>query len=173
MLKVDRIFRKEWAAVHSFIYVAGGFITANNIETKVLEIAENILKNTDIEIFDVEYVKERDWYLRIYIDKENGIDHNDCQKVSELIEKELDDKDLIKNPYILEVSSPGLDRPLKKPKDFLREIGKKIDVTLFAPINGEKEITGVLISYNENILTIDDKEIPTEKIANARLHIDF
>jgi len=140
----------------------------------VEEIAANILKDTDIELFDVEYVKEKDWYLRIYIDKEGGVDHNDCQKVSELVEKELDEKDLIKNPYILEVSSPGLDRPLKKPKDFLREIGEKIDITLFAPLNGAKELTGVLTAYDENVLTIDENiSIPTEKIANARLHIDF
>ena len=152
----------------------GGFITAGNIETKTEEIAQSILKDLDIELYDVEYVKEKDWYLRIYIDKEGGIDHTDCQKVSELIEKELDEKDLIKNPYILEVSSPGLDRELKKPKDFLREIGKKIDVKLFASINGTKEITGVLTSYDGNALNIDDKNIiPMEKIASARLHIDW
>lgn len=155
-------------------YDEEGIVTANNVETSVIGIAENILKNSDIELYDVEYVKEKDWYLRIFIEKEGGIDHNDCQKVSELIEKELDEKDLIKNPYILEVSSPGLDRPLKKDKDFMRAMGEKIDITLFAPVNGKKEITGVLLSYDENAVTIENFEpIPREKIANARLHIDF
>lgn len=154
--------------------VREGIVTAGSIETSVVNIAEGILKDTNIELYDVEYVKEKDWYLRIFIEKNGGIDHNDCQKVSELIEKELDEKDLIKNPYILEVSSPGLDRPLKKPKDFLRAIGEKIDITLFTPINGKKEITGALLSYDENAVTIENIEpIPREKIAHARLHIDF
>lgn len=149
-------------------------MAAKDIEETVAKIAENILSDTDIELFDVEFVKEKDWYLRIFIDKTEGIDHNDCAKVSELIEKELDKKDLIKNPYILEVSSPGLDRPLKKPRDFLREIGNKVDITLYAPMDGKKEITGILTSYEENALTIDSGEkIPLDKIAGARLHIDF
>ena len=152
-----------------------------NIEETVEGILEKILENTDIELFDVEYTKEKDWYLRIYIDKPEGIDHSDCALVSEKIEKELDDLDLIKNPYILEVSSPGLDRILKKPKDFLREIGKKIDLTFFAPVNGKKEMTGVLASFDGNALTIENiddnknnsQQIPLEKIGSARLHIDF
>ena len=148
-------------------------MAARDIEATVEEITEKILEDLDLELVDVEYVKERDWYLRIYIDKDGGIDHEDCKTVSEQIEKILDEKDLIKNPYILEVSSPGIDRQLKKPRDFLREMGKKIDATLFAPLDGVKEFTGTLSFYDEKELGIDDKKIPMEKIASVRLHIEF
>ena len=137
---------------------------ANRVEEAVEKIAEEILAGTDYELVDVEYVKERDWFLRIYIDKKGGVGLDDCQEVSGL----LDDR------FILEVSSPGLDRALKKEKDFKREMGKKVDITLYKPINGEKNITGVLTGYAENSITIDDtREFPLKDVALVRLHIDF
>ncbi|MBR3622292.1 MAG: ribosome maturation factor RimP [Selenomonadaceae bacterium] len=148
-------------------------MAARDIESSIEAAAEKILGDLNLELVDVEYVKERDWYLRIYIDKEGGIDHEDCKTVSEQIEKILDDKDLIKNPYILEVSSPGIDRQLKKSKDFMREMGKTIDVSLYAPIDGIKEMTGKLSYYDEKEVGIDEKRIPLEKIASVRLHIEF
>ena len=147
----------------------------SNIETKVEQLVTEILKNhTEIELVDVEYVKERDWYLRIYIDKSGGIGLDDCQKFSEEFGKVLDREAGINGSYILEVSSPGLDRLLKKERDFIRERGKKVDVTFYAPFNGNKQITGVLTDFDGATLTLDDIDsIPMDKVASVRLHIDF
>ena len=147
----------------------------SNVETKVEELAEKTLKNyPNIELVDVEYVKERDWYLRIFIDKPDGIGLDDCQKFSEDFGKILDKENIIAGSYILEVSSPGLDRLLKKARDFIRERGKAVDVTFYAPFNGKKQLTGVLADFDGTTLTLDEIEpIPMEKVASVRLHIDF
>ena len=151
-------------------------MSKQQVENDVMAIAEALLKDqSEIELADVEYVKERDWYLRVFIDKAGGIEIDDCQALSERLEKVLDEKDIIRDSYILEVSSPGLDRQLKKPRDFVREQGKKVDVTLYAPVDGTKEFTGVLEGYDEDAktVTIDGKAWPLEKISVIRLHIDF
>ena len=152
------------------------YMSKQQVENDVMAIAEELLKDqSEIELVDVEYVKERDWYLRVFIDKAGGIEIDDCQALSERLEKVLDEKDIIRDSYILEVSSPGLDRQLKKPRDFVREQGKKVDVTLYAPVDGTKEFTGVLEGYDEDAktVTIDGKAWPLEKISVIRLHIDF
>lgn len=147
---------------------------ANRIETAVEKIAEEILANTGYELVDVEYVKERDWFLRVYIDKEGGIGLDDCQEVSGLLDDKIEEQNIINDRYILEVSSPGLDRALKKEKDFKREMGKMIDITLYKAINGEKMITGKLTGYTKDNITIDEaKDIALKDIALVRLHIDF
>ena len=151
-------------------------MSKQQVENDVMAIAEELLKDqSEIELVDVEYVKERDWYLRVFIDKAGGIEIDDCQALSERLEKVLDEKDIIEGSYILEVSSPGLDRQLKKPRDFVREQGKKVDVTLYAPVDGTKEFTGVLEGYDEDAktVTIDGKAWPLEKVSVIRLHIDF
>ena len=151
-------------------------MSKQQVENDVMAIAEELLKDqSEIELVDVEYVKERDWYLRVFIDKAGGIEIDDCQALSERLEKVLDEKDIIEGSYNLEVSSPGLDRQLKKPRDFVREQGKKVDVTLYAPVDGTKEFTGVLEGYDEDAktVTIDGKAWPLEKISVIRLHIDF
>lgn len=151
-------------------------MSKQQVENDVMAIAEELLKDqSEIELVDVEYVKERDWYLRVFIDKAGGIEIDDCQALSERLEKVLDEKDIIRDSYILEVSSPGLDRQLKKPRDFVREQGKKVDVTLYAPVDDTKEFTGVLEGYDEDAktVTIDGKAWPLEKISVIRLHIDF
>ena len=151
-------------------------MSKQQVENDVMTIAEELLKDqSEIELVDVEYVKERDWYLRVFIDKAGGIEIDDCQALSERLEKVLDDENVIADSYILEVSSPGLDRQLKKPRDFVREQGKKVDVTLYAPVDGTKEFTGVLEGYDEDAktVTIDGKAWPLEKISVIRLHIDF
>ena len=151
-------------------------MSKQQVENDVMAIAEELLKDqSEIELVDVEYVKERDWYLRVFIDKAGGIEIDDCQALSERLEKVLDEKDIIRDSYILEVSSPGLDRQLKKPRDFVREQGKKVDVTLYAPEDGTKEFTGVLEGYDEDAktVTMDGKAWPLEKISVIRLHIDF
>lgn len=147
---------------------------ANRVEEAVEKIAEEILANTDYELVDVEYVKERDWFLRVYIDKEGGIGLDDCQEVSGLLDEKLEELNIINDRYILEVSSPGLDRALKKEKDFKREMGKVVDITLYKAIDGEKMITGKLTGYTKDIITIDEtREIALKDIALVRLNIDF
>ena len=140
----------------------------------VEKLAEEILAGTDYELVDVEYVKERDWFLRIYIDKDGGVGLDDCQEVSGLLDERIEKLGILNDRFILEVSSPGLDRALKKEKDFQREMGKKVDITLYKPLNGEKNITGVLTGYAGDTITIDEeRELPLKDIALVRLHIDF
>ncbi len=149
---------------------------AKYVEESVAKIVNELLAGTALELVDVEYVKERDWYLRVFIDKTGGIEIDDCQQLSEKLEDILDQKDIIQDSYMLEVSSPGLDRVLKKKRDFEREQGKMIDVTLYAPLNGSKLLTGKLTNYNEDekTITVDENQmIPLEKIASVRLHIEF
>ena len=143
------------------------------IEEAVEEIVENLLTDTDLELVAVDYVREKDWYLRVFIDKEGGIEIDDCQALSGRLEEILDEKDIIKGSYILEVSSPGLDRELKKPKDIQREKGKTVDVSLFAPVDGNKLIVGVLKDYDGENITIDEQTISMADVAQVRLHIDF
>ncbi len=149
---------------------------AKRIEEAVEAIVQEIVQDSDLEVVDVEYVKERDWYLRIYLDKEGGIEIDDCQRISEALEQILDEKDLLKDAYILEVSSPGLDRVLKKARDFEREQGKDVEVTFYAPVDGKKTWVGTLTGYDreKNAIVLDgEKELLLEKTAQVRLHIDF
>ena len=146
---------------------------AGRIEAEVEKIVEELLENTALELVAVDYVKERDWYLRVFIDKECGVDLDDCQDLSRKLEELLDAQDLIKTSYILEVSSPGLDRELKKPRDFQREMGKDIDVSLFAPLDGKKVVTGPLSAYDGETINVGDMAIPMDKVAKVNLHIDF
>jgi len=133
-----------------------------------------ILQDTAFELVDVEYVKERDWYLRVFVDKAGGVDLDDCQNISEQLSAKLDAADIIGGAYILEVSSPGIDRILKKDKDFIREAGKVVDVTLYAPLDSKKLIVGVLEGRDETFLRLKDvAPLPREKVALVRLHIDF
>ena len=146
----------------------------SKVETQVEALLAEILQDTAFELVDVEYVKERDWYLRVFVDKAGGVDLDDCQNISERLSARLDATDIIGGAYILEVSSPGIDRVLKKDKDFVREAGKTVDVTLYAPLNGKKLIVGELEGRDENFLLLKDvAPLPREKIALVRLHIDF
>ena len=146
----------------------------SKVETQVESLMAEILSDTDFELVDVEYVKERDWYLRVFVDKAGGIDLDDCQNISEKLSARLDDSDIIGGAYILEVSSPGIDRILKKDKDFLREAGKVVDVTLYAPLDGKKLFVGELEGRDEIFLRLKDlAPLPREKVAQVRLHIDF
>ena len=145
------------------------------VEDAVEAIAQELLKDQDIiELVDVEYVKEHDWYLRVYIDKEGGIDIEDCQALSEKLEEELDKGNVVPDSYILEVSSPGIDRVLRKPRDFVREQGKKVDVTLYAPREGKKLLVGELTGFDGDAIELDGAaKIALADIAQVRLHIDF
>jgi len=133
------------------------------IEDSVEELLKPIIEDElGYDLYDVIYIKEgRDYYLRIVIDKKDGIDILDCEKVNNAINDILDEKDIIKDQYFLEVSSPGLERLLRKEKHFQSQIGNEISVKLFKPINKQKELIGTLVEYNKEWLTIkvDDTTI--------------
>lgn len=139
---------------------------------------EPILEESQLALVDVEYVKEGpNYYLRIYIDKEGGVNIKDCQTTSRAIEKVLDEKDFIKEAYNLEVSSPGLDRVLKKDREFKYFNGRLVDVKLYKALDGEKLYTGTLINKTEDTLYIDDEgtvlEFDMKNVAVVRLAITF
>lgn len=152
-------------------------MAAKEIEGLVEKLVTDIIKGTALELVDVEYVKERDWYLRVYLAKEGGIGVDDCQWVSERLEQKLDELDPIKDSYFLEVSSPGLDRPLKKAKDFDRHRGDKVEVHTFAPVNGKKTLVGTLLSADDGSINIDmdgsPMSIPRDQASLVRLHVEF
>ncbi|MBU9726742.1 ribosome maturation factor RimP [Diplocloster modestus] len=138
-----------------------------------------IIEAHQFELVDVEYVKEgSNWYLRAYIDKKGGITVDDCELVSRQLSDLLDEKDIIDEAYILEVSSPGLGRPLKKEKDFQRSLGEEVEVRTYRPINRSKEFTGILKEYDKDSVTLafDDEQtmiIARADIALIRLAFDF
>lgn len=132
------------------------------IEQYCTELVMPIIEENNFELYDVEYVKEgSDYYLRVYVDKEGGINIDDCVLVSRALEVKLDETDKIKDAYILEVSSPGLTRPLKKEKDFKKSVGKQVEVKLYKPYDKVKEFVGVLESYTDEAVTllVDDKKM--------------
>ena len=145
------------------------------VEDAVEAIVQELLDILDIdELNDVLILQELLWYLRVYIDKEGGIDIEDCQALSEKLEAELDKGDVVPDSYILEVSSPGIDRVLRKPRDFTREQGKKVDVTLYAPREGKKLLVGELTGFDGDAIELDGAaKIAQADIAQVRLHIDF
>ncbi len=133
-----------------------------NIEAKVEKKLKPIIENLGYSLYDVLYEKEgKDYYLRIIIDKQGTIDIKDCEIVNDAINDVLDEEDYIKQQYYLEVSSPGLERVLRKKEHFLKQIGNEIMVKTFKPIDKEKELKGILKEYNDNelILTQENKEI--------------
>ncbi|MCR5143949.1 MAG: ribosome maturation factor RimP [Lachnospiraceae bacterium] len=147
-------------------------------ESRTEELIQPILDRMGFELVDVEYVKEgQDYYLRAYIDKPGGITINDCVDVSREMNELLDQYDYISDPYIFEVSSPGLGRPLKKDKDFERSVGKAVDIHTYKAIDKQKEFSGILKSYDNEQITIetDDDEMTFNKsdISLIRLSFDF
>lgn len=148
-------------------------------ETRTEELITPILDRMNFELVDVEYVKEGGtWYLRAYIDKEGGITVNDCETVAREMNEILDREDFVEDSYVFEVSSPGLGRPLKKEKDYIRSMGREVEIRTYRAINREKEFYGILSAYDENTVTIkteDGTEMTFEKsdIALIRLAFDF
>lgn len=149
------------------------------ITQQVWEFSEPIVKENGCEIWDVEYVREgADWFLRIYLDKEGGVDINDCEKISRAIDPILDEKDPIPDSYTFEVCSAGLERTLKRPSDFEKFMGADIMVKLYQPKDGSKEFAGVLKGYDaDGNLTaeIGEKTVTftRQEVANVRLRVDF
>lgn len=148
-------------------------------EQKTEEILLPIIEEHGFELVDVEYVKEGStWYLRAYIDKPGGITIDDCETVSRRLSDILDEKDFIEDAYILEVSSPGLGRPLKKEKDYKRSLGEEVEIRTYRMIEKQKEFTGILKGYDEGTVTIEiengtEKIFDKSDIALIRLAFDF
>ncbi|GAA4298666.1 ribosome maturation factor RimP [Anaerocolumna aminovalerica] len=148
-------------------------------EQKTEQLLEPIIQEYNFELVDVEYVKEgSNWYLRAFIDKEGGITVDDCEAVSRQLSDLLDEKDFIPDAYILEVSSPGLGRQLKKEKDFARSIDKEVEIKLYKAINKQKEYIGFLVDYDNEKFTIELEDestidIPRSNVALIRLAFDF
>ena len=142
-----------------------------SIEEKVENLILSEVEKLGYELYDVQYTKEgKDYYLRIFIDKENGIDLNDCEKVSEIVNPILDSADYIKEMYFLEVSSPGIERVLRKDKHLEQSIEKEIEIKLFKPMEKQKELTGVLNKYDENNIYI---QLQKEEIQIERKNISL
>ena len=148
-------------------------------EQRTEQLLLPIMEEHAFELVDVEYVKEgSSWYLRAYIDKPGGITVDDCETVSRRLSDLLDEEDFIDDSYILEVSSPGLGRPLKKEKDYARSIGSDVEVRLYRALDKEKEYYGILKAYDKETLTLEledgqEKIIPRELVALARLAFEF
>lgn len=148
----------------------------------VEEMALPIVEAAGLELVDVEFKKEgTNWFLRVFIDKPEGVDIDDCSRVSEQLSDLLDEKDPIPNAYFLEVSSPGAERPLKKPGDFERAVGSFVHVKLYQALNKQKEFDGRLEAYDGETLTISYRQkgvgkqvvLNMEQVASARLAIEF
>lgn len=148
-------------------------------ERKTEQLLTPILKENNFELYDVEFVKEAGtFYLRAFIDKEGGININDCELVSRRLSDLLDEKDFIPDAYILEVSSPGLGRALKKDKHFEKSIGEEVEIKLFKAIDKQKEFTGFLESFNDEFIVISDEQenettFERSNIASVRLVVHF
>jgi len=149
------------------------------IEEIVEELALPIVEKNSFELVDIEFVKEgQNWYLRVYIDKDGGINIDDCQIVSEELSDRLDEVDPIKQSYFLEVSSPGLDRPLKTERDFEKNKGQKVEIKLYKPIDGKKSFEGELIGLINNKIVIKQDDIETfefdrDAVASVKKVIEF
>lgn len=152
---------------------------ASVYEAKTESLIMPILDRMKFELVDVEYVKEGGtWYLRAYIDKEGGITVNDCEDVAREMNVLLDEEDFIPDAYVFEVSSPGLGRPLKKEKDYIRNMGKEIEIRTYKAINRCKEFYGLLKAYDKDTVTIETEDGETiifnkSEIALIRQAIDF
>ncbi len=150
----------------------------NDYEARTEKLAEPIAEDAGVRIYDVEYVKEgSDYYLRVFIDKDGGVNIDDCENVSRSLSDAMDREDFIADPYILEVSSPGLGRTLKKERHFMYSLGEEVQIKTFKPVDGKKEFVGILKSYESGTLTLqtDDGDISftQDMIAKANLTIDF
>lgn len=148
------------------------------IKAIVEQMVMPYLDENGFELVDVEYVKEgSNWFLRVFVDKDGGIDIDDCGRISEYLSEKLDAEDPIPSAYFLEVSSPGAERPLKKPEDIRKAVGKDVFVTTYEPVEGLKEFEGRLLSFDNEELTVvvgkREYAIPYNKVASARLAIIF
>lgn len=153
-------------------------MSTSKIKAAAQEMVLPFLSTNGFELVDIEYVKEgNNYFLRIFVDKEGGIDIDDCGRISEYMSEQLDKNDPVTDAYFLEVSSPGAERPLKKQEDVQKAIGKHVYITTYEPISGAKEFEGLLLSFDGETAVVrttkKEYEIPYEKVASARLAIVF
>lgn len=146
----------------------------SKIENNVEELVKPIIEKIGYKLYDVIYEKEgKDYFLRIFIDSEKGISLEDCEKVNNAITEVLDEKDYIKDQYFLEVSSPGVERILRKDWQIRENIGKNVEVKLFKPLNGEKIISGELKNFDEENIIINDVNIPRKDISLIKIKFEW
>lgn len=154
----------------------------DNVITVTEELVKPIADEMNLELVDVEFTQEgTNWFLRVYIDSPRGVDIEECGVVSEKLSEQLDKQDPIEQPYFLEVSSPGAERPLKKPSDFEKVVGKQVYITTYEPFNGEKSFEGKLVNFDGETVVVEQKvktrtktvELPYDKVASARLAVVF
>lgn len=148
------------------------------ITQQVWEFSEPVVKAHGCSIWDVEYVREGgEWFLRLYIDKDGGVDISDCEAISRAIDPILDEKDPIPDSYSFEVCSAGLERQLKRPSDFAQFMGSPVTVRLYTAKDGAKEHTGILTGYDGGAVTLrvgeSEKRFEKNEVAMTRLHVDF
>lgn len=154
-------------------------MSRKGIVNMIKEQCEPIIEELGYDLVDLEYVKENNkYFLRVYIGKSDGISIDDCQKISKVVGDKLDELDPIEESYYLEVSSPGLDRPLKTDKDFKRNLGKSVELSLYKELDGKKKYFGELINFTEEYIEIQKDELENQKIqrdiiANVKLSVDF
>ena len=144
----------------------------------VWELAAPVAEGAGCTLWDVEYVREAgQWFLRVYIDKQGGVSIDDCEAVSRPLSDALDEADPIEGSYVLEVSSAGADRVLKKPEHFEQFMGAQVDVRLYRPVEGRKEHTGELAGYADGEVTLrtpaGEQVFPKKDVAQVRLHVTF
>ena len=144
----------------------------------VWALAEPAVQAQGCRIWDVEYVREAgQWYLRLYLDKDGGVDILDCEAISRTVSDLLDEADPIQDAYTFEVSSAGADRALKKPEHFAAFLGEQVDAKFYQPVNGQKAVTGTLVGYDNGDVTLDLGDGPVtfakKDVAQVRLHVGF
>jgi len=140
----------------------------------VAELAAPVVEQAGCTLWDVEYVKEAgEWFLRVYIDREGGVDINHCEAVSRPLSDLLDEADPIQSSYTFEVSSAGLDRVLRKQEHFDACMGQQVDVKLYRPLNGRKEYTGTLNGFADGNVVVNDQTFEKKDVAQVRLHVSF
>lgn len=167
-----RYFRCEYSVQ------TGGGVLLKQIEQTVTELLTPYLNDHGFELVEVSYVKEgSNWFLRVYVDREGGIDVDECGRISQFLSEQLDTNDPIPNAYFLEVSSPGAERPLKKPQDFYKAMNKYVLITTYSTIDGLKEFEGTLVAYDEQSLSVQvgkkTYRFNLDQVGGARLAIQF
>ena len=149
----------------------------NRVEKAVYDLALPVVEAEGLELWDVEYVTEAGQkYLRVYLDSPDGVDLDDCEKISRILDPLLDEKDPVPDSYIFEVGSAGCDRQLKRPSDFERFIGSDVDLKLYSAVDGSKQWTGRLVGYEDGDIIIyadTERRFTGKQTAGVRLHVDF
>lgn len=146
----------------------------SKVTDTVEAIARPIVEEEGCTLWSVEYVREAGrWFLRVFIDKEGGVDVADCERISRRLDPILDEKDPIPESYVFEVGSAGIERELKRPSDFEQFMGSEVELKLYQPVNGKKSAVGVLNGYNDGDVTVGETTYKKQQVAQVRLHPKF